>query len=146
MVDSSTIAVTSISHFVNALDKEFLDIQATIQHEFTLKCKCDMTTTYSHMNRKGKHSQHSSIIWPICLNGLVFFDKLSSYRFESCCIHLNIRFCSHFEQSVSWESGNYRTSIHSEMHICHDENNSQICHGYTYSQRSLIIWSIWLNG
>ena len=185
-MDSSTIAVTSISHFLNALDKEFTDIQATIQYEFTLKCKCDMIITYSHMNRKGKHSQHSSIIWPICLNGLVFFDKLShcvknvgirsysgtyfpafglnmerysvslriqsecrkirakitpntdtfqavsSCRLESCCIHLNIRFCTCFEQSVSWESLNYRTSIHSEMHTWHDENNSQMYHGYMY--------------
>ena len=49
--------------------KEFLDIQATIECGFTLKRVRDMTGTYSQMHRTDKYSQHSSIIWPIWLNG-----------------------------------------------------------------------------
>ena len=49
--------------------KEFLDIQATIECGFTLKRVRDMTRTYSQMHRTDKYSQHSSIIWPVWLNG-----------------------------------------------------------------------------
>ena len=34
--------------FAPASSKKFLDIQATIECEFTLKGVCDMTRTYSH--------------------------------------------------------------------------------------------------
>ena len=39
---------TWISNFAPALSKEFLDIQATIECQFTLKRVRDMTRTYSH--------------------------------------------------------------------------------------------------
>ena len=42
----SPVAVTSPSDFAPALSKEFLDIQATIECGFTLKCIRDMTRTY----------------------------------------------------------------------------------------------------
>ena len=47
--------------------KEFLDIQATIECGFT--CVRDMIRTYSQMHRTDKYSQHSSIVWPVWLNG-----------------------------------------------------------------------------
>ena len=40
------------------------------------------------MNRKDKYSQHSSIIWPVWLNGWVFVYELSGCGFESSCSHL----------------------------------------------------------
>ena len=46
-----------------------LDIQATIDCEFTLKRVRDMIKTYNQMHRTDKYSQHSSIIWPVWLNG-----------------------------------------------------------------------------
>ena len=46
-----------------------LDIQATIECGFTLKRVRDMIRTYSQMHRTDKYSQHSSIIWPVWLNG-----------------------------------------------------------------------------
>ena len=49
--------------------KEFLDIQATIECGFTLKRVHDMIRTYSQMHGTDKYSQHSSIIWPVWLNG-----------------------------------------------------------------------------
>ena len=49
--------------------KEFLDIQATIECGFTLKRVRDMIRTYSQIHRTDKYSQHSSIIWPVWLNG-----------------------------------------------------------------------------
>ena len=53
-------------------EQEFLDIQATIKCGFTLKRVRDMTRTYSQMHRTDKYSEHSSIIWPVWLNGWVF--------------------------------------------------------------------------
>ena len=52
-----------------ASSKEFLDIQATIERRFTLKRVRDMTTTYSQVHDTDKYSQHSSVIWPVWLNG-----------------------------------------------------------------------------
>ena len=52
--------------------KEFLDIQATIECGFTLKCVPDMTRTYSQKDRGGKYSEHSSIIWSVWPNIWVF--------------------------------------------------------------------------
>ena len=40
-------SATSPSDFAPASSKEFLDIQATIERGFTLKCVRDMTRTYS---------------------------------------------------------------------------------------------------
>ena len=58
-----------ISDFAPASSKEFLDIQATIECGFTLKRVSDLIRTYSQMHRTDKYSQHSSIIWPVWLNG-----------------------------------------------------------------------------
>ena len=70
------------SDFAPALSKEFLDIQATIECEFTLKRARDTTRTYSQMHRTDKYSQHSSTIWPVY--------KLSGCGFESNCSHLKV--------------------------------------------------------
>ena len=56
------------SDFAPTSSKEFLDIQATMECEFTLKRIRDMTRTYSQMQRTDKYSEHSSIIWPVLLN------------------------------------------------------------------------------
>ena len=69
VVGSSPVAVTETSDFAPVLSKEFLDIQATIECGLTLKGGCDMIRTYSQMHRTDKYSQHSSIIWPVWLNG-----------------------------------------------------------------------------
>ena len=37
------------------------------------------------MHRTDKYSQHSSIIWPVWLNGSVFVYELSGCGFESRC-------------------------------------------------------------
>ena len=47
VVGSSPVAVTEISDMVPVLSEEFLDIQATIECEFTLKRVGDMIRTYS---------------------------------------------------------------------------------------------------
>ena len=47
VLGSSPVAVTSLSDFAPASSKEFLDIQATIECEFTLKRVRDMTRTNS---------------------------------------------------------------------------------------------------
>ena len=87
--------------------KEFLDIQANRECRFTLKLVCDMIITYSQMHHTDKYSQHSSIIWPVCLNGWVFVYELSGCGFESRSSQLNFRYDACFEQGVSWQSGNY---------------------------------------
>ena len=40
-----------------------------------------------------KYSQHSSIVWPVRLNGWVFIYERSAYRFESYCSHYNFPCC-----------------------------------------------------
>ena len=76
----------AVTDFVPASTKEFPDIQATIECEFTLKCTCDMTRTYSQMHPTDKYSGHSSITWPVWLNGWVSVYELSGSGSESSCI------------------------------------------------------------
>ena len=59
------------------------------------------------MYHTDKYSQHSSIIWPVLLNGSVFIYKLSGCGFEFHCSHLNFRYGNCFEQGVPWYSGKY---------------------------------------
>ena len=67
---------------------------------FTLKRVREMTRRCSQMHRTDKYSKHSSIIWPVWPNGLVFVDELSGSRFESSCSHLNFRCRACFGQGV----------------------------------------------
>ena len=76
-------------YFAPVLSKEFVDIQATIECGFTLKCVCDMIRTYSQMHCTDKYWQHSLIIWPVWLNGWVFVYELSTCGFESSCSHMD---------------------------------------------------------
>ena len=69
---STPVEATSPSEFAPASSKEFLDIQATIECRFTLKCVRDMTRTYCQMHCTDKNSEHSSIIWPVWPNDWVF--------------------------------------------------------------------------
>ena len=68
---------------------------------FTLKRVRDVIRTYSQMHRTDKYSQHSSVIWPVWLNGWVFVYELSACGFESSCSHLIVllflRFCFCFQ-------------------------------------------------
>ena len=78
-------------NFAPASGKKFLDIQATTECGSTLKHARDMTKTYSKIQRRDKYSQHSSIIWPVWLNGWVLVCKLSCCGFESSYSHLKKR-------------------------------------------------------
>ena len=99
--------------------KEF---QATIESGFTLKHVRDMIRTCTQMHHTDKYSQHSSVIWPVWLNGLVFVDELSGCGFKSRWSHLNFRYRACLEQGVPWNSGNYIVYIHSETLTWHDKN------------------------
>ena len=57
---------------------------------FTLKRVRDMIRTYIQMDRTDKYSQHSSIIWPVWLNGWVIVYEVSDCGFESRSSHLDI--------------------------------------------------------
>ena len=51
---------------------EFFSIEESVcLYVFVVNLKhvCDMTRTYSQMHHTDKYSQHSSIIWPVWLNG-----------------------------------------------------------------------------
>ena len=65
VVGSSPVAVTQLSDIAPLLGKEFLDIQANIECEFTLKQVRDMARTCSQTERTDKYSQFSSIIWSL---------------------------------------------------------------------------------
>ena len=53
-----------------------------------------MTRTYSQMYRTDKYSQHSSIIWPVWLNGWTFVYEISDSGFEPSSSHLTSDFPS----------------------------------------------------
>ena len=59
---SNSVAVTETLEIASALNKEFLDIQATTECRFTLECVRDVIITYNQMHRTDKYSRHSSII------------------------------------------------------------------------------------
>ena len=80
---SIVVGVTSPSYFVLASSKKFLDIQATRACGFTWKRVRNMTRTYSLMHRTGKYSEHSSVIWPVFANGLMFISGVRSSGFNS---------------------------------------------------------------
>ena len=71
-----------------------LTFRQTRECGFTLKLVGDMKISYSQMHRTDKYSQHSSINWPVWLNGWVFVYELSACVFESRCCHLNHLFHS----------------------------------------------------
>ena len=82
--------------------KEFLDIKATTECRFTLKCVCDtISTPHSQMHHADKYSQHSPVIWPVWPNDWVFICELSGCGFESCCSHLNQMFDFFFSIFIS---------------------------------------------
>ena len=68
--------------------RSFLTFRQTMEYRFTPKFVRDLIITYSQIHRTDKYCQHSSIIWPVWLNGLVFHYELSSCGFESRCCHL----------------------------------------------------------
>ena len=76
----------------------------TIECGFTLKLVRDMITC-SQMQRTDKNSWHSSIVWPVQLNGWVFVYKVNGCAFKSRCCHLNFSYGTCFEQGVPWHSG-----------------------------------------
>ena len=63
--------------------------------------KCFTIISYSQMYVADKYSQHSSIIWPVWLNGWLFVYELSGCGFAYHCCHLNFRYGAYFEQRVS---------------------------------------------
>ena len=122
ILGSSLVAVTLTTDFTSAWIKEFLDLQATIECWFTLKRVLDMTRTYSQMHPTDMCVEQSSIIWPVCPNGWVFFYELSDSGFESSCSHLNFRFRACLDKGVPWHSGSSRVWIHSETLTWHEKN------------------------
>ena len=88
---SRTPCLKQVYNFASASSKKFLDIQATTECGFTLKHARDMRRTCSKMQRGDTYSQHSSIIWPVRLNGWVLVCELSCCEFESSYSHLKKR-------------------------------------------------------
>ena len=78
----------------------FLDIQATIECELTLKRVHDMTRTYTQMHRTDKYSEHSLIIWPVWIKSCVFMYELSGSGIASACSDFSFRYRASFEQGI----------------------------------------------
>ena len=57
--------------------KDFLDLQAIIEHEFNLKHVPDMKRTSNQMYRTDKYSQQNSVIRLVQLNDGVFIYEQS---------------------------------------------------------------------
>ena len=98
-----------------------LTFRQTIGCGFTLKLVRNMIIIHNQMHQTDEYSQHSSIIWPVWLNGWVLVYELSGWGFESRCCHLIFKYGTCFEQEVSWHSSNYRVWVHSETRMWHDK-------------------------
>ena len=131
---------------MDALIKDFPDIQATIECGFTLKRVRNMIRTYSQIHHTYKYSEHSSIIWSLWPNDLVFVYKIIDYGFQSTCSPFNFRFRACYKQGISFHSGNYRVSIHSETHTWHDKNIQSNASTDKYSEHSSFIWPVCSKG
>ena len=80
------VAVTWTSDIVHVLNKEFFDIEVTIECRFILKRVRGMKIAYIQMHYSDKYSQRSSIIWPVWLNSWVLVYEPSGNEFEfRCC-------------------------------------------------------------
>ena len=66
-----------------------LRFRQTIEWGFTLKLVRDIITTCSQMHRTDQNSQHSSVTWPVWLNGLVFVYEVSGCGLKSRFCHLD---------------------------------------------------------
>ena len=128
------------SHIAPVSSKEFLDIQAATECEFTLKRVRDIIRTYSQMHRTDKYSQYSSIIWTVWLNGCVFVYKLSGCGFESRYSHSNYRPWMSFNSNSNIFSpktdaylGHYETS--KMQHFC--KHSSTTKSHYSYFRKKL---------
>ena len=64
------------------------------------------------MHRTDKYSQHSSVIWPVRLNGWMFVFELSGCGFKSSCSHVNCR------TSVTWVLTKFWMSLEQVMDEC----------------------------
>ena len=95
---------STIFHKLELPQRNFLIFRRTIECGFTLKPERDVKE-YSHMHLTNKYSQHSSIIWPVLLNGWVFVCELNGYGFESSYSLLNFRYGACFVQGFPWHSG-----------------------------------------
>ena len=74
VVGSTPIAATSTSDFAPVSNKEFLDIQATIESRFTLKRLRDMIRTYNS-NPNLQEKDNSSMLKVIVAAELFFAIK-----------------------------------------------------------------------
>ena len=99
--------------------------------------------TYSQMYRTDKYSYHSSVIWPVWLNGWLFIYKLSGYGFEFSCSHLT----SDFAPILSKDFLDIRATIECGFTLKRVRDMirtySEIHRTDKYSQHRSIIW---LNG
>ena len=131
-----------IWHLLQAMS--CLAFKWTIEFGFTLKLDCEMIITYSQMQRIDKDSQHSSIIWPVWPNGLVFVYVL---RVGISLLSLKLQ---------KWHLVQARTSLTFRKTIecrwtlklalkmiitCSKMQGTD-----KYSQHSSIIWPAWLSG
>ena len=91
--------------------KKFLDVQATIASQVTVKCVCDMIIIYSWIYCIDKFSQHNSIILPVWLLLSVSIYKLSGGCFRSRYSNLNFKYRDGLEQGAHWCSVNYKVWI-----------------------------------
>ena len=91
---------------------------------------------------------------PVWLNSYVFVHELSGCGFDSRCGHLNFRYRACFEQEVTRHSGiqTFRHSLDIEYRFTlkrvrdRIRTYSQMHRTNRYSQHSLIIRPVWLNG
>ena len=98
------------------LDQNRCDIWSLSDCKGTQWLTLDLGITGAQSTRLTTRLNHlASLTW-------VFLYKVSGCGFESCCSHLNFRYCTCFKQGVHWHSSNYTVWIHSRTHTRHAKN------------------------
>ena len=129
-----------------ASSKGSLDIKATIEGGFTLKCVCNMIRRYSQLHHTDKFSEHSSFIWSVWPNGWVFLCELAGSGSKCSWSHLNFTWRACFAKGVPWHWSNYRVDIFSETHVDMIRIYSQLHRTDKHSKHSSIILTFLPNG
>ena len=107
-------------------EQEFLDVQATIECGFTLKCVREMTRTYIQMHRTDKYSQ--ILRRPVWINGWVFVYELNGCGFKSRYCHILVGLYGFIGNKVllRWRKDN-TIALH-KVYPCRKVNTTEFIH------------------
>ena len=125
-----------------------LTLKQTIECGFMLRLVHDMMITYNQMQHADKYSQHSTIIWPVWLNGWVFIQESSGCGFTSDMVPASSKEFLAFRQTTEcgFNLKLVRDMITTYNQVQHtDKYSKQLNHLASLAKwLSVCLWTKWL--